>query len=312
MKDGATKAREEKERLLKLRAEAAGQTGDEPALDTDRNPIVPAPEVPVPDPPAPDLTQQFETLRAKYDSEVPRLHSWIREKDAKIAELTTENAELKRQLTERPQAPAAPQVDEDGKVLYVSPLVTDEIRQSDTYQYYLAEFGQTYAERQAEMAIKAAQSQVKPVQEELANTSAQTAEEKFHSALHSLCPEWQGLNEGINVDDNFVTWLEESFAIGSFRDAYRNADIETMASIINKYKSTIKQPAPKPTPPPAPPRAGGGMQTNLEANKGEILKMADLEALYQDFSRGVYRGKEAEYEAKKKVFLQARAEGRLV
>jgi len=312
MKDGATKAREEKERLLKLRD---GVTGDQPELDADGNPIVAPVVVPpiVDDPaPAPEISQQFETLRAKYDSEVPRLHSWIREKDAKIAELTAENTELKRQLTELKQTPVAPQVDEDGKVLYVSPLVTDEIRKSDTYQYYLAEFGQTYAERQAEMAIKAAKSQIQPVQDQLASNTAETAEEKFHSQLNARCPEWQGVNAGINVDDNFVLWLEESFALESFRAAYRAADIETMAKIIEKYKSTIKPPAPKPTPSPAPPRAGGGQHTTLENNKGEVLKMADLEALVQDFTQGKYQGKETEYETKKKAFMTARAEGRLV
>jgi len=90
-----------------------------------------------------------------------------------------------------------------------------------------------------------------------------------------------------------------------------------MANIINRFKSTIELPEPPvkreiPAHLAAPAKTGGGAQTIIENNKGNVMKMTDLEALYNDFSRGLYRGKEQEYEAKKREFLQAKAEGRLV
>jgi len=320
MEDGATKARKEKERLIKLEQERiaalTGETDTTNEVETEGTPeVAPEVETPVVEVP-PDLQQKYDALLAKYNSEVPRLHSWNREKDEKIATLTNEITNLQRQIIEL-QTASVPETDDEGKPLYRSPHVTDEIRKSDTYQYYLAEFGQTYAERQAEMSILAAQNTVKPVEERMNSNEAETAEERFHRELHELCPDWIDVKRGINVDPAFVGWLNETFALKAFQEAAYEGDIHSMANIINRFKSTIKLPEPPvkreiPAHLAAPAKTGGGAQTIIENNKGNVMKMTDLEALYNDFSRGLYRGKEQEYEAKKREFLQAKAEGRLV
>jgi len=177
MEDGATKARKEKERLIKLEKERiaalAGETDQANEVETEGTPVV-APEVETPVVEVPP-DQKYDALLAKYNSEVPRLHSWNREKDEKIATLTNEITNLQRQIIEL-QTASVPETDDEGKPLYRSPHVTDEIRKSDTYQYYLAEFGQTYAERQAEMSILAAQNTVKPVEERMNSTGSMSSE----------------------------------------------------------------------------------------------------------------------------------------
>lgn len=326
MKDPAQKAREEADRLRALAFPK--ENGDAPELDENGNPK-PAPVDPPVDPPVPPVEdkpeddQKYEALLAKYNSEVPRLHSWNREKDEKIALLTTENTELKRQVEELKTAAPAPDFDDEGKPLYRSPHVTDEIRKSDAYQYYLGELGQTYAERQAEMSVLAAQSTVKPVEEKVtkaeARDEAADAWNAYLTDLTASVPDWRTVNN----DAEFIAWLQNPIpGVGrtyheQLLEVHNAGNVTKTAEIFNLFKSTNKAPAPppKPTIPPhlaAPPKAGGGAHTVIDNNHGQVMRMTDLEALYADFSRGAYRGKEAEYEAKKREFMQAKAEGRLV
>lgn len=328
MKDPVTRAREEKERLLEL-AGFKKENGEVPELDAEGNPIV-VPETPMETPappveePKPDdeLTQKYEALLAKYNSEIPRLHSWVKEKDEKIAALTQEITDLKAQIAILQATPSKQEVDDDGKPLYRSPHVTDEIRKSDTYQYYLGEFGQTYAERQAEMSVLAAKNTVKPVEEQVTkvqtDNEADAAFERFKADLAGPCPEWQTINH----DPEFIAWLQNP-APGTgtiyhelLKDAFYSFDLNRTAQIFNLFKSTTNPPAPpKPKIPEhlaAPPRAGGGAHTLIENSQGNVLKMTDMEQLYRDFQAGKYNGREAEYEVKKREFMKAKAEGRLV
>lgn len=284
--------------------------------------VTPAPVVPEPETKTveEDHKHKYDVLLGKYNAEVPRLHQQVRQ-------LTEENTVLKDQITElraTPTPTATPDQDDEGNPVYRSPHVTDEMRATDNYKYLLGEYGQTYAERHLETSILAARSTIKPVEERVETVTASTAEEQFNIELSSICPAWQGLKTGVNVDPEFLAWLQGKIpgSRNTFHaelvDAYQTADAGRMAEIINLYLEQKPKPTsvnPKPSIPSeliVPSKTGGGSQTVLDNNGGNVLRMADMEKLYKDYREGKYRGKEAEYLKKKEAFMKAKEEGRLV
>jgi len=270
-----------------------------------------------------DHKHKYDVLLGKYNAEVPRLHQQVRQ-------LTEENTVLKNQITELRTAPVATSVeipalaekDSDGNALYRSAYVTDEMRGTDNYKYYFAEYGQTYAERQLESSVLAARSTVKPVEDRIETVNATSAEEQFNVELSRTCPAWQGLKAGVNVDPEFIAWLQgkipgsRNTLHADLVDAYQTADAGRMTEIINLYLNQKKPTSAGARQIPeeliAPNKTGGGTQTTLDNAGGNVLRMADMEKLYEDYRQGRYRGKEAEYQKKKEEFMKAKSEGRLV
>jgi hypothetical protein len=269
-----------------------------------------------------DLQTKYDALLAKYNSEVPRLHDWNRRKDEKIAE-------LERQIKTVPtppvgEVPALAEKDADGNVLYRSPYVTDEMRATDNYKYYLGEYGQTYAERQLESSVLAAKSTVKPVEEQVETVNAANAEAIFNQEVSQYVPAWQGVNrehKGLNYDPEFIANLQNAApGTGStyhqlLVSAYQSGDVARTVEIIKlcspKPTSTRQKPG-VPDELIAPGKTGGGQQTILDNNGGNVLRMADMNKLYKDYQEGKWVGKEEAYQTKKREFMQAKAEGRLI
>lgn len=328
--DPLQRIKEQKEALLKQAqpAEPAPAVSTEPPAEPPAEPT-PAPAAEptaIPAPPAAtdDLQTQYNTLQAKYQSEVPRLHSWVQQKDAKIAELENELKELRAKVEATPAPPAAPKLDSEGNPIYVSPYVSDEIRKTDNYLWHVSQIGETAAERHFESLVLAGQMTIKPIEEQIGKVKSETEEEKFNRQLSARCPAWTGLDSGINLDPGFCEWVATAPAPGTggmmkdlLTNAYMTANLQAMAEIIDLYQ-TLKPAAPAPPTVPdpaslvAPSRKGGGQQTVIENNQGKVMRMADMERLYDDYRQGKYRGKEPEYQAKKAEFMKAKAEGRLI
>lgn len=329
MEDPLKKIQKEKERLLKLRDGEKPAEGDANQDANDQGNTDKAPEgtdgvvEQKPDVTPPELKTEDETFKHKYDvllgkynAEVPRLHAQVRD-------LTKEIDVLKGQLAQ-PKPPVAdlPPLkdrDDEGNVLYRSVHVTDEMRATPAYRYMFQEYGQNYAENQFEMSVLTAQNTVKPVQQQVEQVSVQTDLDKFETALAGAVPDWQA----INVDPEFIAWLQNA-APGTgatfyelVNDAYNSMNLQRTAEIFNLFKELNKKPTPQPKPeiPPhlqSPPKTGGGSQTVIDNNQGQVMRLSDWQKLNQDFINGLYRGKGKEYDAKKREFYQAKAEGRLI
>jgi len=286
------------------------------------------PETP-PENTEPDADQKYTTLLNKYNSEVPRLHSWVRDRDQKIAALQTELDSMKTEIQSiktQNIADKSPTLATEGE--YTSPHVTPEMRATDSYLYLFDTYGQTHAERVTENNVLVAKNVGRPIEEKLDKVSQNTedlttttAEQQFHKDLHGLCPSWTGLNTGVNVDPAFMEWLQTPApGTGSnyhklINDAYQNADSDAMAEVINFYESQKKPTATKSKVPDdqiVPNKSGGGQQTILDNAKGDVLRFSDMQQIYKDYNDGKYRGKEAEYQKKKDAFMKAQMEGRLV
>ena len=266
-----------------------------------------------------DFKHKYDVLLGKYNAEVPRLHDQVRS-------LTEENTRLKTRVEIQPiqtstEIPELKDQDDEGIALYRSPYVTDDMRGTDNYKYLFGEYGQTYAERHLESSVLAARTTVKPVEDRMENVTAKTAEEHFNAELSGICPPWQGLNAGVNIDPDFIAWLQgknpgsRNTLHAELIDAYKTADAGRMAEIINSFLTTKPISITTNTVPDeliAPHKTGGGRQTVLDNTGGNVLRMSDMNQLYKDYNEGKYRGKETEYQKKKAAFMKASSEGRLI
>ena len=313
------KIRKEKEKMIEERRKAIeaqeNQLDDEtPPGDLPPDNVPPADEPPVVTPdPVEDETfkQKYLTLEGKYRAEVPRLHQQLREVNERLQTVTAQMEEMQRV---KPTT-TAQELEEDGKTpVYRSALVTDAMRNTPAYQWRANEYGISEAEYSAEMSISAAQSTVKPVQDQIGDIQAETLEEKFDRLLHEACPAWTGKDSGINVDEDFGDWLNAEDQVDAANVAYQNADVQKLARIIQRYQKTItKSPVPiVPESLVAPKRSGGGKQTQIDNAKGDVLKYSDMQELYASHARGEWRGKEEKYRKKKAEFMKAKEEGRLI
>ena len=138
-----------------------------------------------------EFEQKYKTLRGKYDAEVPRLHSQVKDLTAKLTNLT-------ESLSAKPKEPTKPK----EKVSYV----TDEDR---------AEFGEELIEVQRRVAKEVSQDYeerleqqnevIEQLQKQLKQTGTQVGEMSFSQRLSQIVPDFAEIDN----DERWVAWLNE-------------------------------------------------------------------------------------------------------
>ena len=192
---------------------------------------------------ADDFKQKYNTLRGKYDAEVPRLHQQLRE-------LTTRLDELLKEKDAKPVEPTKAK----EKVSYVTDADRAEFGEEliDVQRRVAKEVASEYEDRfeQQEAIIRELQNQLK-------KTGSEVGQMNFAQRLQQLVPDFQE----IDGDARWVAWLNEIDPI--IRDqrrvlaqkAFNEGDAEAVAHYVSLFKQTIASPE-------APERAQ--RQTELE------------------------------------------------
>jgi hypothetical protein len=180
-----------------------------------------------------DFKQKYNTLRGKYDAEVPRLHQQLKD-------LASELNALKKAQEEKPVEPAKPK----EKVSYV----TDEDR---------AEFGEELIDVQRRVAKEVAQEYedrfeaqaeiIKQLQDQLKQTGSQVGEMSFSQKLGQLVPDFAQIDN----DPRWVEWLNEVDPI--IRDqrrvlaqaAFDKGDADAVAHYVKLFKQSLGEPEAK-------------------------------------------------------------------
>ena len=190
------KAEEALQRLQQARQPQQTQDPQPPAENLNQDPApTPAPSEPAATAPAaPAATSsegdekwdaRYKTLHGKYNAEVPRLHSALKERDSKLNSLTEEVEALKQALAKPKESLVKPEeVNEFGE-----PLV-DLIRRAAREEV------QT---KDAEIAA------LKKRLESFEATTVQTREVSFFDKLNAAVPDWMAIND----DPDFHAWLGE-------------------------------------------------------------------------------------------------------
>jgi hypothetical protein len=313
-------------------AEVAGQppAGTEgPAADVvpGEPPAPPAPDLapPAPEPDDGDWQQKYQTLKGKYDSEMPRLSGELRETRGQLNEVLNRL----NQMDQQPQHPAPPPPPPPPPA---APLVTEE--DIENFGPELADFIRRQATVVADSltaGLKEENAQLRQQVEQVGATTGQAQVDRYLTRLKELVPDY----EAINVDQGFLNWLGEMDPMaGVPRQAFLNTafearDPDRTAKLFTAYKEAAGVTPPPPPPAPPAPRNGGnggippGLETQISPNAGsgggappsgdpdQIWSAADIRNFTNDILRGTYKGRETEQEAIQAAIDSAILEGRV-
>lgn len=240
-------------------AQPAANTPEPPAppapAPAEPQPAAVAPAQPAQEPPpaAPVVDDgaeaRYRSLKGKYDAEVPRLHTELRETRTMVQTLLQERARAAQQ----PPTPAAPE----------QPLVSS--KDEDSFGADLMEAMVRIAGQVAERSVAKLGSDLRKefgaVQERVGQVSQrqeQTAEQMFWNQVRALVSDW----DAVDLDPRWKDWLDTrpDFSVLSYyqlaRAAIESGNPEGVARIVGKWKESLPPQAPADAPtPPAPPPA---------------------------------------------------------
>jgi len=201
-----------------------------------------------------DFKQKYNTLRGKYDAEVPRLHQQVKQ-------LTDELSNFREEMTAKKEVPTKPK----EKVS----LVTDADRE---------EFGEDLLNVQRKVAQEVAQdyeekleqqnSVIKALQDKIAGTDKQVGETQFSQRLVNLIPDFAQVDN----DERWVAWLNEHDPMlraprrVQAQEAFNNGDAEAIADYVKLWKSTLAETTNEPEKPVAKQELEKQVAPNRSAN----------------------------------------------
>lgn len=218
-------------------AEAEPKESAEPKAEAEQPVVKETPKEQAAPEPKDDFQQKYNTLRGKYDAEVPRLH-------AQVKELTVQVQGLQQQLQAKEEA--VEQAEQK-----VASLVTDADREA---------FGEDLLDVQRRVAMEVAskyesrlEQQAKVIAElkqEIGQTRGQVGEMSFEQRLNSQIDGFSKLNH----DPKWVEWLNEYDPIirGPRRiaaqAAYDREDVDAITDYVKMFRDSTAPKAEEPKP----------------------------------------------------------------
>jgi len=176
-----------------------------------------------------EFKQKYNTLRGKYDAEVPRLHSQVKQ-------LTDELSAFRKEMTAKNEEPTKPK----EKVSLVTDADREEFGEDllNVQRKVAQEVSQEYEERfeQQEKIIKA-------LQDKIAGTDKQVGEVGFSQRLINLVPDFAQIDN----DKRWVAWLNEHDPMlraprrVQAQAAFDAGDAEAIADYIKLWKETLSE-----------------------------------------------------------------------
>jgi hypothetical protein len=276
-----------------------------PNADTDPQPD-PNPEVnpePQPQPisqedepkPNPDVSEEtwqskFFALKGKYDAEVPRLHSQMRELNQQVQTLITEAAVAKAQQKQDP-VPAKTLITEQDKEAFGSDLL--DLIDRATEQ-------KLAGSRDLEAQLRAEINELKGKLGNVTERQVVSDKDRYEAALSAQVPDW----EAMNVDQGFLAWLAEVDPVYgmprqyALTNAYESLDANRTATIFKQYKATLA-PAQRPQVnrelqrQVAPTRSHTSPAPTTSTADKRVYSTRDIDEFYAEWRRGMIDEAEA-------------------
>lgn len=212
--------------------EAAMVAPAEPAVNTDSAPpetVTPEPVVEVvssqPEPPKePDWQQKYRVLAGKYDAELPRLHTQVKELSAKLDQAMSK-------LTEVQAAPA--------KEAQAERLVNDQ--DVETYGQDLIDLQRRVAREVAsefQGKLNTLAEENKALREQVNQTGSQVGTMSFEQSLNRALPDF----DAINADPLWISWLDEVDPLiraprrSVAQEAFETGDVAAIVHYVNLFR----------------------------------------------------------------------------
>lgn len=269
-----------------------------------------------------DWQQQYNTLKGKYDAEVPRLSRENRELANRLAGLE----EMLSTLSSQPPQPVQPEQQQQAA------------KPSGLTQQELEDYGQDFFDMLTRHAKGVVTQEVNILRRELNDikrrlgsvdtTVRKTSQDKVFDALDRRVDDWRVINES----QEFLDWLSlhDPYAGRPRQDllneAFRRHDAERVIAFFEGYKQEITavQQAHQPSRQTQPNKGqgakrqqvetmvepGGGRTGSTDApNEKPVYTQADISKFYRDAREGKISGERKE--AKERDILAAASEGRI-
>lgn len=176
-------------------------------------------------PQAEDFEQKYNTLRGKYDAEVPRLHQQVKD-------LMAEMQALKEAQKAKPEPAPEPKryVTDEDKETFGADLL-------DVQRRVALEVGAAY-----ESQITKLEQHIQALEAKLNETGGQIGQVSFETRLRQVVPDF----DAINRDPRWVEWLNGYDPIirgprrGVAQKAFNDGDAEAVADYVRLFKATIE------------------------------------------------------------------------
>lgn len=136
--------------------------------------------------------RRYDSLRGKYDAEVPQLHSQLRAQGEQLQAIAQQLQEVKAKTPTEQEKPLVTTEDETA----FGPDLVDLIRRVSRTEFAAG----------IEKLMPVLTSKIDTVEKSVSTVSARQqadAEGKFWARLNKLVPDWQEMN----VDQQFLSWL---------------------------------------------------------------------------------------------------------
>lgn len=175
-----------------------------------------------------EFKQKYNTLRGKYDAEVPRLHQQVKE--------LTQQIEAFREEAEAAKKAEAEKLEEE--VSYI----TDADREE--YGDDLIDFQRRVAKevsKEYEKRISEQEKVIAELREQTSTTSNQVGEMSFSQRLNNLVPDFDQLDN----DERWVAWLNEYDPMirgprrGQAQAAFDSGDAEAVAHYVKLFRESV-------------------------------------------------------------------------
>ena len=176
---------------------------------------------------ADEFEQKYKTLRGKYDAEVPRLHTQVKDLTTKLDELTA-SLEAKSKEPTKPKEKVS-YVTEEDRAEFGDELI-------DVQRRVAKEVSQDYEER-----FDKQQEIIESLQKQLKDTGSQVGEMSFSQRLAQLVPDFNDIDN----DERWIAWLNEHDPMlrGPRREqaaaAFSAGDAEAVKHYVDLFKQTL-------------------------------------------------------------------------
>lgn len=292
--------------------------------------VTPPPNAPLSMPQA-EWEQKYKVLQGKYNAEVPRLQTQIKD-------LMTSQANLQSQLTgTQTLLSTLSQAKGATNTSTATPEGGSKLVKPEEVAEYGADLYDFIKRTARESVLPEVDSRLRPMSQQveqvsrstasIVNNAAKTEEQKVHELLNTQVPNWLELNE----DETFLAWLDQTDPYAGepraalLNRAYKRYDgprvVAFFRGFLNENATVAPQTAPAPgkgTPAvsltsmvaPGTQRAGAQDGAPDGGNK-RIYTQQDIAQFYKDVSGGKYARSVDRRNAIEADIFAAQREGRI-
>jgi hypothetical protein len=269
-------------------------------------------EPPAPVPPEEDWKSwkhKYDTLRGMYNSQVPQLQATIREANEKISALEAKARTIPPQPARL--APTTSITDKDREDFGDDTIDMMQRAARASVEGEIAELRNTISQLQ----------QLTPKVSQLETRQVLSAEDQYFSRLTAIVPDWNAVND----NPQFHEWLLEPDPLTGvtkqqhLEAAHNHMDYNRVAAFFNTWKAlSASVPPPSPTVTTSAASqlerqiAPGNGRSSQPSTEPATITREQVAKFYNDISRGLYRGKDAERAKQEQAIFLAQREGRIV